>query len=161
MTIWLEDGLKDQDQSVETMFGKLVTSSESDGGYVWKFVMPDHSMEPTGFNIHRRALLKGKKLHIVENIQETVGMQEHEKPTLTEVEEPTLTEVPEKYVLLARTNRRIPSKRYTLEKVSRSSKYPIANIARGNLSKEAKAFFASLYSEEAPSNVEQALKSEK
>nr|GFA28825.1 hypothetical protein [Tanacetum cinerariifolium] len=40
MTIWLEDGLKDQDQSVETMSGKLVTSSESDGGYVWKFVMP-------------------------------------------------------------------------------------------------------------------------
>ncbi|GJW94235.1 putative RNA-directed DNA polymerase [Tanacetum coccineum] len=52
-------------------------------------------------------------------------------------------------------------KRYTPEKTSRSSKYPIANIARGNLSKEAKAFFASLYSEEAPSNVEQALKSEK
>nr|GEV96085.1 putative RNA-directed DNA polymerase [Tanacetum cinerariifolium] len=46
-------------------------------------------------------------------------------------------------------------------KTSRSSKYPIANIARGNLSKEEKAFFASLYSEEAPSNVEQALKSEK
>ncbi|GJS08316.1 putative ribonuclease H-like domain-containing protein [Tanacetum coccineum] len=34
-------------------------------------------------------------------------------------------------------------------------------ILRGNLSKEAKALFASLYSEEAPSNVEQALKSEK
>nr|GEV46623.1 putative ribonuclease H-like domain-containing protein [Tanacetum cinerariifolium] len=57
---------------------------------------------------------------ILENIHETVGVQEHEEPTLTEVEEPTLTEVPEKYVLPA-----------------------------------------SLYSEEAPSNVEQALKSEK
>ncbi|GJW36251.1 hypothetical protein Tco_0059171 [Tanacetum coccineum] len=29
MTIWLEDGLKNQDQSVETAFGKLVTPSES------------------------------------------------------------------------------------------------------------------------------------
>nr|GEW60484.1 hypothetical protein [Tanacetum cinerariifolium] len=28
-------------------------------------VKGDHSMEPTGFKIHRRALLKGKKLHIV------------------------------------------------------------------------------------------------
>ncbi|GJS08317.1 ribonuclease H-like domain-containing protein [Tanacetum coccineum] len=59
---------------------------------------------------------------ILENIHETVRVQEHE--------EPTLLEVPEK-------------------------------ISRGNLSKEAKALFASLYSEEAPSNVEQALKSEK
>ncbi|GJS36170.1 hypothetical protein Tco_0534552 [Tanacetum coccineum] len=29
MTIWLEDGLKNQDQSVETASGKLVTPSES------------------------------------------------------------------------------------------------------------------------------------
>nr|GEV30198.1 putative reverse transcriptase, RNA-dependent DNA polymerase [Tanacetum cinerariifolium] len=72
---------------------------------------------------------------IAKNIHKTVGVQEHEEPTLTE--------------------------RYTLEKTSKSSKYPIANMARGNLSKEAKALFASLYSEEAPSNVEQALKSEK
>nr|GEY90886.1 putative ribonuclease H-like domain-containing protein [Tanacetum cinerariifolium] len=93
-----------------------------------------------------------------EDIVPNLISEEHEEPTLTEVEEPTLTEVPEKYVLLARSNRRISPKRYTLEKTSRSSKYPIANMARGNLSKEAKAFFASLYSEEAPSNVEQALK---
>ncbi|GJR28070.1 putative reverse transcriptase domain-containing protein [Tanacetum coccineum] len=71
-----------------------------------------------------------------------------------EHEEPTLLEVPKKYVLPARSNRRIPLKRYTLEKTSRSSKYLIANIARGNLSKEAKALFASLYLEEAPSNVD-------
>ena len=37
----------------------------------------------------------------------------------------------------------------------------MANIADGNLSKEAKAFLASLYSEEIPSSVEQALESEK
>ncbi|GKF91097.1 hypothetical protein Tco_0274798, partial [Tanacetum coccineum] len=90
---------------------------------------------------------------IPENIHETVGVQEHEEPTLLEVRE--------KYVLPARSNRGIPSKRYTPEKTSRSSKYPIANIARGNISKEAKAFFASLYLEEDPSNVEQTLKSEK
>ncbi|GJT61472.1 putative ribonuclease H-like domain-containing protein [Tanacetum coccineum] len=90
---------------------------------------------------------------ILENIHETVRVQEHE--------EPTLLEVPEKYVLPARSNRGIPPKRYTPEKTSRSSKYLIANIARGNLSKESKVLFTSLYSEEAPSNVEQALKSEK
>nr|GEX98265.1 putative ribonuclease H-like domain-containing protein [Tanacetum cinerariifolium] len=53
------------------------------------------------------------------------------------------------------------SERYTPEKTSRSSKYPIANIARVYLSKEANSLSASLYLEEAPSNVEQALKSEK
>nr|GEU79219.1 putative Gag-polypeptide of LTR copia-type [Tanacetum cinerariifolium] len=89
------------------------------------------------------------------------GVQEHEEPTITEVGKPTLIEVLEKYVLPARLNRGIHPKRYTPEKTFRSSKYPIANIARGNLSKEANAFFASLYSEEASSNVEQALKSEK
>nr|GEX20692.1 putative reverse transcriptase, RNA-dependent DNA polymerase [Tanacetum cinerariifolium] len=98
---------------------------------------------------------------ISKNIHETIGVQEHEEPTLTEVEEPTLIEVPEKYVLPARSNRGILLKRYTPEKTSRSSKYPIANIARGNLYKEAKALFASLYSKEAPPNVKQALKSEK
>nr|GEV11240.1 putative reverse transcriptase, RNA-dependent DNA polymerase [Tanacetum cinerariifolium] len=78
---------------------------------------------------------------IPENIHETVKVQEHEEPTLTEFKEPTLTEVPEKYVLPARSNKGIPPKRYTPEKIFRGSKYPIANIARGNLSKEAKAFF--------------------
>nr|GEV84316.1 putative copia-type protein [Tanacetum cinerariifolium] len=86
-------------------------------------------------------------VEIPENIHETIGVQEHEEPTLTEVKEPTLTEVSEKYVhekyvLPARSNRGIPPKRYTPEKTSRSSKYLIANIARGNLSKEAKALFA-------------------
>nr|GFA62252.1 putative reverse transcriptase, RNA-dependent DNA polymerase [Tanacetum cinerariifolium] len=103
----------------------------------------------------------------------SAGAQEQSSPNISatedtvpnliseEHEEPTLTEVPEKYVLPVRLNRGIPPKRYTLEKTSRSSKYPITNIARGNLSKEAKAFFIGLYSEEDPSNVEQALKSEK
>ncbi|GJW51622.1 retrovirus-related pol polyprotein from transposon TNT 1-94 [Tanacetum coccineum] len=103
----------------------------------------------------------------------SAGAQEQSSPNISatkdivlnliseEHEEPTLLEVPEKYVLPTRSNRGIPPKRYTPEETSRSSKYLIANIARGNLSKEAKALFASLYSKEAPSNVEQALKSEK
>ncbi|GKE41001.1 hypothetical protein Tco_1464406, partial [Tanacetum coccineum] len=43
MTIWLEDGLKNQDQSVETASGKLVTPSESHSDDVWKFVTPSGS----------------------------------------------------------------------------------------------------------------------
>nr|GEY69480.1 putative ribonuclease H-like domain-containing protein [Tanacetum cinerariifolium] len=67
----------------------------------------------------------------------------------------------ERYVLPPRVNRRVPPKRYSPEKVSRGSKYPMANIAKGNLSKEAKAFVASVYSNEIPANTEQALKSRK
>ncbi|GJT60704.1 putative reverse transcriptase domain-containing protein [Tanacetum coccineum] len=43
MTIWLEDRLKNQDQSVETTSGKLVTPSESHSDNVWKFVTPSGS----------------------------------------------------------------------------------------------------------------------
>nr|GFC78454.1 ribonuclease H-like domain-containing protein [Tanacetum cinerariifolium] len=68
---------------------------------------------------------------------------------------------PAKYVLPARANRGIPAKRYSSERISKGSKYPMANIAVGNLSKEAKAFTVSLYSENVPSNVEQALKSKR
>nr|GEV57694.1 putative reverse transcriptase, RNA-dependent DNA polymerase [Tanacetum cinerariifolium] len=98
--------------------------------------------------------------------QNTISVRAQERSSLnisaTEDTVPNLiSEVTIKYVLPVRSNRGIPPKRYTTEKTSRSSKYPIANIARGNLSNEAKAFFASVYLEEAPSNVEQALKSEK
>nr|GEX88591.1 putative ribonuclease H-like domain-containing protein [Tanacetum cinerariifolium] len=63
----------------------------------------------------------------------------------------------ERYVLPPRANRGVPPKRYSPEKVSRGSRYPMANIAKGNLSKEAKAFVASVYSDEIPANTEQAL----
>ncbi|GJW44835.1 hypothetical protein Tco_0073634, partial [Tanacetum coccineum] len=43
MTIWLEDGLKNQDQSVETAFGKLVMPFESHSDDVWKFVTSSES----------------------------------------------------------------------------------------------------------------------
>nr|GEV89568.1 putative ribonuclease H-like domain-containing protein [Tanacetum cinerariifolium] len=66
-----------------------------------------------------------------------------------------------RYVLPPRANRGVPPKRYSPEKVSRESRYPMANIAKGNLSKEAKDFVASVYSDEIPANTEQALKSRK
>ncbi|KAK1422393.1 hypothetical protein QVD17_25482 [Tagetes erecta] len=62
-----------------------------------------------------------------------------------------------KYVLPPRTNRGIPPKRYSPEKEAQKSKYPMANIATGNLSKEAKAFVSSLYSEQIPTTLEEAL----
>nr|GEX17120.1 hypothetical protein [Tanacetum cinerariifolium] len=73
----------------------------------------------------------------------------------------TEEETSERYVLPPRANRGVPPKRYYPEKVSRGSKYPMANIAKGNLSKEAKAFVAAVYSDEIPANTEQALKSRK
>ncbi|KAL9995478.1 putative RNA-directed DNA polymerase [Helianthus debilis subsp. tardiflorus] len=66
-------------------------------------------------------------------------------------------EATERYVLPPRTNRGVPPMRYTPKKEARSSRYPMANIAKGNLSQEAKAFITSLYSEEVPTTVEQAL----
>ncbi|GKE79752.1 hypothetical protein Tco_1549752 [Tanacetum coccineum] len=60
-----------------------------------------------------------------------------------------------RYVLLPRANRGVPPKRYSPEKVSIGSRYPIANIAK----EEAKAFALSMYSDEIPANTEQALKS--
>nr|GEX36259.1 putative RNA-directed DNA polymerase [Tanacetum cinerariifolium] len=69
----------------------------------------------------------------------------------------TQEETSERYVLPPRANQEVPQKRYSLEKVSRGSRYPMANIAKGNLSKDAKAFDASVYSDEIFANTEQAL----
>nr|GEX21089.1 reverse transcriptase domain-containing protein [Tanacetum cinerariifolium] len=55
-------------------------------------------------------------------------LQEHEE------------EVPRKYVLPPRSNKGVPPKRYSPEKTTRGAKYPMANIAEGNLSNNAKAF---------------------
>nr|GEZ97054.1 putative ribonuclease H-like domain-containing protein [Tanacetum cinerariifolium] len=68
-------------------------------------------------------------------------------------------EVPRKYVLPLRSNRGVPPKQYSPEKTTRGAKYPMANIAKGNLSNNAKAFAVSLCSKEIPSSFEQALKS--
>nr|GEW21637.1 putative ribonuclease H-like domain-containing protein [Tanacetum cinerariifolium] len=56
----------------------------------------------------------------------------------------TQEETSERYVLPPRANREVPQKRYSPEKVSRGSRYPMANIAKGNLSKDAKAFVGKL-----------------
>nr|GFD31071.1 ribonuclease H-like domain-containing protein [Tanacetum cinerariifolium] len=68
-----------------------------------------------------------------EDIQDSTPeiLQEHEE------------EVPRKYVLRPRLNRGVPPKRYSLEKTTRGAKYPMANIAEGNLSNNAKAFAGS------------------
>ncbi|GJS76616.1 retrovirus-related pol polyprotein from transposon TNT 1-94 [Tanacetum coccineum] len=68
---------------------------------------------------------------------------------------PTQKDTSGRYVLPPRANRGVPPKRYSPEKVSRGSRYPIANIAKGNLSEEAKAFALSMYSDEIPANTEQ------
>ncbi|GJR41741.1 hypothetical protein Tco_1309844 [Tanacetum coccineum] len=52
----------------------------------------------------------------------------------------TQEETSKRYVLPLRANQGVPPKRYSPEKVSRGSRYPMANIAKGNLLKEAKAF---------------------
>nr|GEV91606.1 putative ribonuclease H-like domain-containing protein [Tanacetum cinerariifolium] len=78
------------------------------------------------------------------------SVQEHEEDTTQGLR-----------VLPARSTRGIPGKRYSPEKIPKRVKYPIASIAEGNLSENAKAFTASLYSEEIPSNMEQALNSVK
>ncbi|KAJ9542010.1 LOW QUALITY PROTEIN: hypothetical protein OSB04_028516 [Centaurea solstitialis] len=96
-----------------------------------------------------------------ENMQEH-GQEVQENTTHVQEDSeqpPTQEGMSEKYVLPPRANRGVPPKRYSPEKETKNCRYPMANIAKGNLSKEAKAFVSSLYSEEIPSNVEQALKS--
>nr|GFD00323.1 putative reverse transcriptase, RNA-dependent DNA polymerase [Tanacetum cinerariifolium] len=70
-----------------------------------------------------------------------------------------IEEEPVRYELPLRTNRDVPPKRYTPEKEARRSRYPMANIAKGNLSPEAQIFTTSLYFEEISTSVEQALES--
>ncbi|KAJ0927704.1 putative RNA-directed DNA polymerase [Helianthus annuus] len=73
--------------------------------------------------------------------------------------EQTQEETAERYVLPPRANRGVPPKRYSPEKQTRSSRYPMESIAEGNLSREAKAFISTLYNEQIPNSVEQALES--
>nr|GEV68582.1 putative reverse transcriptase, RNA-dependent DNA polymerase [Tanacetum cinerariifolium] len=70
-----------------------------------------------------------------------------------------IEEEPVRYELPPRTNRGVPPKRYTLQKEARRSRYPIANIAKGNLSQESQIFTTSLYFKEILTFVEQALNS--
>lgn len=78
----------------------------------------------------------------------------------SQVEQENQTEVePVRYELPPRTNRGVPPKRYSPEKEARRSRYPMANIAKGNISPEVQNFTTSLYSEEIPTSIEQALES--
>nr|GFB88113.1 putative reverse transcriptase, RNA-dependent DNA polymerase [Tanacetum cinerariifolium] len=61
---------------------------------------------------------------------------EHPVPDM--ISEEHEEEVPRKYVLPPRPNRGVPPKRYSPEKTTRGAKYPMANIAEGNLSNNAK-----------------------
>ncbi|GKF20529.1 putative ribonuclease H-like domain-containing protein [Tanacetum coccineum] len=74
------------------------------------------------------------------NVEQNEHMEE-------QVNFPTQEDTSGRYVLPPRANRGVPPKRYSLEKVSRGSRYPIANIAKGNLSEKAKAFALSMYSD--------------
>nr|GEX50228.1 putative reverse transcriptase, RNA-dependent DNA polymerase [Tanacetum cinerariifolium] len=71
---------------------------------------------------------------------------------------PIKEDTSKRYALPPRENRGVLPKRYSPEKMSKGSRYPIANIAKGNLSEEAKAFALSMYFDEIPTNTEQALK---
>ncbi|KAM0055171.1 putative RNA-directed DNA polymerase [Helianthus debilis subsp. tardiflorus] len=93
-----------------------------------------------------------------QNLQEE-STQEQEEPTQEQEEHNMEEETTGKYVLPPRANRGVPPKRYSPEKETRPSRYPMANIANGNLSKEAKAFTASLYKEQLPTSIEHALNS--
>ncbi|GJV27345.1 putative RNA-directed DNA polymerase [Tanacetum coccineum] len=86
------------------------------------------------------------------NVEQNEHMEE-------QVNFPTQEDTSGRYVLPPRANRGVSPKRYSPKKMSRGSRYPIANIAKGNLSEEAKDFALSMYSDEIPANTEQALKS--
>ncbi|KAJ0589562.1 putative RNA-directed DNA polymerase [Helianthus annuus] len=90
---------------------------------------------------------------------ETTG--EHIEPTTTEHVDPVVeqvepvvehvesvaTETTGRYSLPPRSNRGVPPKRYSPERETRNSRYPVANMVNGNLSNSGKAFVASLYTE--------------
>ncbi|KAK1419961.1 hypothetical protein QVD17_29426 [Tagetes erecta] len=93
-----------------------------------------------------------------QNIDISTNLEISKEQTVQEKQDEPI-QTTEKYVLPPRANRGIPPKRYSPEKHTGSSRYPVASIAEGNLSKEAKAFSSSLYEEQIPNSVEQALKS--
>ncbi|XP_071687396.1 uncharacterized protein [Rutidosis leptorrhynchoides] len=95
---------------------------------------PEHSSEP-------------------EQLSESEPSPETEQPSEPE------QQTEQQYILPPRINRGVPPKRFSPEKEPCRSRYPVANIANGNLSPEAKQFTSALYSENIPNSVEQALKS--
>ncbi|MFS7950882.1 hypothetical protein Hanom_Chr07g00588391 [Helianthus anomalus] len=88
--------------------------------------------------------------HVEPEIEQVELVVEEVEPVIGHVE-PGAAETTGRYSLPPRENRGAPPKRYFPEKVAPRSRYPVANIATGNLSKEAKAFAAALCSEQMPS----------
>ena len=62
----------------------------------------------------------------------------------------------ERYLLSHRSTRGIPPKRYEPEYKPQRSRYPVANVVKGSMSCEAKAFTAVVDSEIIPRTVEEA-----
>ncbi|XP_071713263.1 uncharacterized protein [Rutidosis leptorrhynchoides] len=85
--------------------------------------------------------------------------QPHQQRQPDQPVEPETEPPHEQYVLPPRVNRGIPPKRYSPERENPRSRYPMANVVKGNLSQEAKQFTSAIYSEKIPNNVEEALKS--
>ncbi|XP_076911843.1 uncharacterized protein LOC143569943 [Bidens hawaiensis] len=115
---------------------------------------PDLTFEVSNSHEDNNDIFNNHETTIEQAVQEEQG-DPMQKTTVQEeqdelIQEATIEEeTTERYVLPPRVNRGIPPKRYS----------PIANIAEGNLSKEAQAFNSSLYAEQIPTSLEQALKS--
>nr|GFB05098.1 putative reverse transcriptase, RNA-dependent DNA polymerase [Tanacetum cinerariifolium] len=95
---------------------------------------------------------------------ESSNNETEQHPSNNETKQPSsqvdqIKEEPVRYELRPRTNWGVPLKRYTSEKEARRSRYPMANIAKGDLSPEAQIFTTSLYFEEILTFVKQALES--
>ncbi|XP_071718218.1 uncharacterized protein [Rutidosis leptorrhynchoides] len=98
----------------------------------------------------------------VDSLVQETGQTEEQPNQQSQPNQPTEPEPEpphEQYVLPPRVNRGIPPKRYSPERGNPKSRYPMANIAKGNISHEAKQFTSAIYSEKIPNTVEEALKS--
>lgn len=69
--------------------------------------------------------------------------------------------VPNRYQLPPRSTRGVPPRRYDPEYEAQRSKYPVERISNENLSSTAMAFTVSVYSNDIPKTVEEALGNEK
>ncbi|KAJ0478882.1 putative RNA-directed DNA polymerase [Helianthus annuus] len=81
------------------------------------------------------------------------NINSHDDSPVPEIE----PEEPQPRVLPARKNRGVPADRYSPEHVSRSSRYPV-NVDRGRVADIAKAFSATLLSENIPKTAQEASK---
>nr|GEW77900.1 putative reverse transcriptase, RNA-dependent DNA polymerase [Tanacetum cinerariifolium] len=81
-----------------------------------------------GWKAEKLSLVNGSLSNQDTPLELNEHMKEQKKSSIQE-------ETSERYALPPRANQEVPQKRYSSEKVSRGSRYPMANIAKGNLSK--------------------------